>query len=526
MGVVPANTTIQPGELLSGKYRIERLLGRGGMGEVYAGEHTALERPVAIKILREDCATAVGVERFRREARMVAALDSEHLCEVFDIAELASGQLYIVMELLEGEAFDELSSASLSREEIVDYILEACTVLALAHAEGIVHRDLKPANLFLARKADGSRLVKLLDFGVAKFVERKDEKSLTDTDAVVGSPLFMSPEQLRASSNIDRRSDIWSLGAVMYQLNADRPVFDADTVADLVVRILCDAPVPLTEFRPDIPAALAAAIMRCLEKKAPDRFDNVGALALAIAPFGSDAAAATCRKVVRVAERHGWTLPDHDGERQADDEASAPTEAATGPVEAEQADTPRSVGESDEPDAAASEPRTVAVEPAGAASETLSSAVLPTNAPTSHRRLAVGGVAALLLVLVAFVVFQPNRPAATPAAAGSAPPLSSASPSTAGAETHRTETSATPQAAPSATPGQTPAAAGSATPPSTAAKRPSTMTPAPPGTSRWRAIPPSPHPPAPSAVAEPNCEGNNALIRDEHGGWKVKPGCR
>ncbi len=212
------------GEVLDGKYRVEGTLGRGGIGAVLAAHHLALDRKVAIKLLLHQ--TEEGSEqaqRFAREARVTAQLQGEHVARVLDVGELPSGAPYIVMEYLEGSDLRSQREKGLAVETIVDYALQAAEGLAEAHARNIVHRDLKPGNLFLAKRPDGSQIVKVVDFGLSKY-SGGDQGSLTHTAALMGSPRYMAPEQLLSSKHVDARADIWSLGAVLYELLAGQNV--------------------------------------------------------------------------------------------------------------------------------------------------------------------------------------------------------------------------------------------------------------------------------------------------------------
>lgn len=215
--------TFQGGELLAGKYRVERLIGEGGMGVVLAARHEGLNTNVAIKLLREQ---ALGhsdiVGRFMREARAAVSLRSEHVARVFDVGTLEDGRPYIVMERLEGKDLGDVieQDPPLAVSVAVDYVMQACEAIAEAHAAGIIHRDLKPKNLFLTHAVHGRPLVKVLDFGISKVDPSKspNEMALTRTTEVIGSPSYMSPEQLRSARNVDARTDIWALGVILYEL--------------------------------------------------------------------------------------------------------------------------------------------------------------------------------------------------------------------------------------------------------------------------------------------------------------------
>src|SRR5687768_7598752 len=214
--------TLAIGDVVAGKYRIVRSMAIGGMGEVYEAMHDELSMRIALKVLlREQARIPEAVERFLREARAAASLNSEHVAKVFDVGRTADGAPYLAMELLEGEDLEQLVErrGPLPVHEAVWYVLETLEALGEAHARGIVHRDLKPSNLFLSRSGDRSR-VKVLDFGISK-LERGMEApqvSLTTTKSMLGSPGYMSPEQVRSSKNVDARTDIWSVGVILYEL--------------------------------------------------------------------------------------------------------------------------------------------------------------------------------------------------------------------------------------------------------------------------------------------------------------------
>ncbi|HEY3816805.1 MAG TPA: serine/threonine-protein kinase [Polyangiaceae bacterium] len=279
---------VREGEVIAGKFRIGRKLGAGGMGVVVAATHLELDVPVALKfLLRHD---ELFVERILREARAAARLSGEHVTRVLDVGRLPSGAPYVVMEYLEGETIGEhtVRAGRPPIAEAVDWMVQACAGLAEAHAAGIVHRDIKPANLFLVRRADGTAHVKILDFGVAKVVETEDA-GLTTPGSVVGSPSYASPEQLVRPGAVDHRADIWALGVTLYTLLAGELPFSGETIAAKYMRILAETPVRVDTLAPDVPAALADAVERCLAKEPDDRFPDVASLAAALAPFGAAA---------------------------------------------------------------------------------------------------------------------------------------------------------------------------------------------------------------------------------------------
>ncbi|HMA92739.1 MAG TPA: serine/threonine-protein kinase, partial [Polyangiaceae bacterium] len=245
----PAKLFTVPGSILAGKFRVERVLGQGGMGVVVAATHLQLEQLVAIKfLLPEACAIPNAIARFMQEARAAAKIRSEHIGRVMDVATADDGTPYIVMEYLEGQDLAALLAArgQLPVAEAVGYLLQACEAVSEAHSLGIVHRDLKPANLFLTHRGDGSPLVKVLDFGISKsLAEGSQNANLTGTALIMGSPQYMSPEQVRSAKHVDTRTDIWSLGVIAHELLAGRPPFTADTATALLIQIAVEPPTPL-----------------------------------------------------------------------------------------------------------------------------------------------------------------------------------------------------------------------------------------------------------------------------------------
>jgi serine/threonine protein kinase len=288
---------VQRGETLRGKYRNERVLAEGGMGVILLATHLRLSQLVAIKMLRpramvKDAAdTDVAMRRFAREARAASRLRGEHCVRVLDVDDSESGEPFFVMEYLVGRDLHKVLRAEgpLPVSSAVDYLLQACEGLAEAHAAGIVHRDLKPANLFVTTRPDGRPLVKILDFGISKLRDTDGhmEGSVTRPEVTVGSPSYMSPEQIRNASDVDARADVWALGVVLYQLLSDALPFVATNPTALVARIAADPPRQLLDLRPDVPKELAAVVHRCLSKDRSSRIVDVAVLARALAPFGS-----------------------------------------------------------------------------------------------------------------------------------------------------------------------------------------------------------------------------------------------
>lgn len=279
--------TVQPGEVLAEKFRVDRVLGEGGMGVVLAAFHLGLQHRVAIKLLRAALANnADVVARFLREARAAVQITSPHVARVTDVATLPDGTPYLVMEYLEGTDLSDVikTAGPLPIADACRYILEAGEAVSEAHSLGIVHRDIKPANLFLARRRDGKSMIKVLDFGISKV---SAEQSLTRTTGMMGSPLYMSPEQLRSARDVDVRTDIWALGVTLFELLAGSPPFTADDLPQLMVQIMTAEPRSLSQLRPDLPPSFVAIVERCLEKDPARRFATIDELIDALRPFAS-----------------------------------------------------------------------------------------------------------------------------------------------------------------------------------------------------------------------------------------------
>lgn len=271
----------RPGDVLAGKYTLERVLGKGGMGTVFAARHGELGQLVAIKVLHSSASSSGA--RFLREARISAGLSSEHTARVFDLGRTGSGAPFLVMEHLEGEDLSRVvGRGPLPPALALEYALQICDALAEAHAAGVVHRDLKPSNVFVTRRADGSPCLKVLDYGISKRIAppgTEESHSLTERHSLLGSPAYMSPEQLRQSKDVDARADIWSLGVLLYELLTGHRPFKAPVLSALSVSIAADAPSPPSSVNAAVPAALDRAIMRCLSKDPGARFASAAELA-------------------------------------------------------------------------------------------------------------------------------------------------------------------------------------------------------------------------------------------------------
>jgi serine/threonine-protein kinase len=271
------------------RYTIVRLLGRGGMGAVYEARHTRLGRRAAIKFLLPDLADRAEIlRRFENEAVAAGGLEHPNLVAVNDLGRAADGAPYLVMEFLAGEDCARLlrQVGPLPAARAANLVLQACRGVAVAHDAGIVHRDLKPENLFLADAGDGSDHVKVLDFGIAKLRPAGGE-AMTRTGSTFGTTHYMSPEQARGASEVDVRTDVWSLGVVLYELLAGRKPFDAEQPLGVVHQILNATAPPLDTLRPGLPRGLVAAVEKALKKDAAERFPSIRAFAQALVPFAS-----------------------------------------------------------------------------------------------------------------------------------------------------------------------------------------------------------------------------------------------
>ena len=290
---------VVPGEIVGSKYRVDRVIGQGGMGIVVAATRFEDGVTVAIKLLRPSLAEdRDSVGRFTRESQAASRIASPHIARVFDVGELEDGTPYIVMEFLDGEDLAHVLEVetTVGVAQAVDWLLEAGEAIAEAHAHGIVHRDLKPSNLFCACDAAGATSIKVLDFGISKILLDASGVTTTQTASMLGSPLYMSPEQLKSAKNVDARSDIWALGIILYELVNGTPPFMASTIAELGAMVLSgDAP----RLEAGVPAGLADVVATCLRRDPAERFVNLADLAEALAPFGTAAARASAQEITR-----------------------------------------------------------------------------------------------------------------------------------------------------------------------------------------------------------------------------------
>ena len=278
------------GSVLGGRFVVERTLGRGGMGVVLATHDMALDRRVALKLLLPEALVhPEAVQRFTREARSLAKLRNTHVARVLDVGTAQRRLAFHGHGAARGGGPRPSASSATAlspRAMPCDSVRQACEALAEAHKEQIVHRDIKPANLFLAREAMGGLSVKIVDFGISKSTSRADH-SLTTTKVMVGSPVYMSPEQVKAPKTVDTRSDIWSLGVVLYELLTGKTPFDGETLGEVFGAIL-ENPIPSAQKQDSrIPSGLDSVIRRCLARNRTQRFQTVQELSAALAPYGT-----------------------------------------------------------------------------------------------------------------------------------------------------------------------------------------------------------------------------------------------
>jgi len=281
----------RPGDIVGGKYVLESLIGQGGMGAVFKAKHRGTGGVRAIKIMLADTSNPEALQRFKNEARAAAEIQNEHVVRVDDVDE-EMGYAFMVLEYLEGEDLAQLveREGRLPPHVAVNYTIQALQGIVQAHAMGIVHRDLKPSNLYLARRKDGSTTVKVLDFGISKASNAssalaQSPSALTSTKAMLGSPLYMSPEQLRSSKSVDQRADIWAIGIILYELLTRNVPFMGDNLGELFAAILETDPPRIIPLAPEVPPDLEAIVHRCLQRNRDHRFQTAQELTQALAPF-------------------------------------------------------------------------------------------------------------------------------------------------------------------------------------------------------------------------------------------------
>jgi serine/threonine-protein kinase len=333
-----------PGTLLLGRYRVERLLGAGGMGAVLLAHHVLLDQWVALKLLHAGAQNdPEKVTRFFNEARAAARIQGDHIVRVYDVGQLEDGRPYMCMEHLQGCDLGQWmrSSGPLSVPAVVATLIDAGDALAQAHAMGVVHRDLKPSNLYLAEQADGARTLKVLDFGIAKMQPEGDNAELTTTGTIMGTPAYMAPEQMRSSRRTDHRADIWALGVIAFELLSRKRPFAGDSLGDILFSIAERPAVSLDTLVPEVPPELASIIARCLEREPDRRFDSILELLAALEPFAPPGHTESPRR-----KRHVVAAPGKSHERISDAFVSAPTAHDSSSRSAPRMDPNGSVGPS------------------------------------------------------------------------------------------------------------------------------------------------------------------------------------
>jgi serine/threonine-protein kinase len=397
MPVVRVRTTPPVvGEVVAQRWVVERVVAEGGFGIVVAARHVELDETVAIKFLKAESVDRPDVVgRFAREAKICARMKNEHTPTVIDVGVCPHRGPYMVMEYLEGEDLLHLVArrGPMPIAEVAEIGLQACAALASAHAAGVIHRDIKPENLFLAERPGGMKVLKLLDFGISKASLDGEvfgtPLSLVTTQCLVGTPLYMPPEQLRAKSDLGPTADLWSLGTVLYELVAARTAFSGIGVTDVCASVLETEPLRLDEVRPDVPAAFADVVARCLAKKPEARWESAAALALALAPFAPTSARIEVERAIAVSKAAGLPVPDAE-----------PVPAASLP----------------EPSAPAPPQPRVEMLP------TLRSARVPREPRTVLIAAAVGALAASIPLAIALVALRaPAAPPSEPEIAARAP---------------------------------------------------------------------------------------------------------
>jgi serine/threonine protein kinase len=294
---------VKQGDILAGKYRVERVLGVGGMGVVVAATHIDLLERRAIKfMLAAQLGDSEAVERFLREARASSRLKSEHVAKVHDVGRLENGAPYLVMEYLTGGDLRVLLKrrGAIPPHEAALYVLQACEALAEAHGGGIVHRDMKPENLFLTKRPDGTPSIKVLDFGISKVLGAGSDMGITSTQAILGSPYYMSPEQLRASRDVDTRTDIWSLGVILYQLVTNNLPFSGANLTALIASVIYGRYTPASEVKIGLSGAIDPIIARCLERDVERRYPTVAELAEDLLPLAPTAGRESFERILRL----------------------------------------------------------------------------------------------------------------------------------------------------------------------------------------------------------------------------------
>ena len=286
--VPPPPPPVRPGDVVAGKYVVDREIAAGGMGLVFSAKHVELDQAVALKFMRAELRGQISPSRFTLEARATAKLRSAHVARVFDVGVLDDGTPFMVMELLEGIDLEKLieERGRLSPDVAAELVTQACEAVAEAHDAGIIHRDLKPANLFLTKTPQGAPFVKVLDFGISKATVEAPTRA-TAAGQIMGSPPYMSPETLKSSRNANVQSDVWALGVILYELATGRLPFDGEGVGDIALKVHNEEPVWPAILDPSIPNEYDAIVRSCLAKDASRRYGSVIELRDALVAFSS-----------------------------------------------------------------------------------------------------------------------------------------------------------------------------------------------------------------------------------------------
>ena len=303
---IPVSPYPQAGEVLEGKYRVEQLLGEGGMGAVAKATHMLRRAPVAIKFMSPAVLALQGaVERFVNEGVAASQIDSDHVVKVFDVGRMPTGAPYLVMEYLDGCDLGQLlarEGGRLDQTRTVHFGLQILRALQTAHASGIIHRDMKPSNCFVINKDGEPDFVKLVDFGISKV--RSDDAAgrsanLTRTNSALGTPLYMSPEQARSPRDVDHRADLYSVGAILYELLTGRTPYISESgeYTEILFKIFTTEPEPLRSLRPEIDDGLAAIVHHALTRDPNQRFSSASEFAEALAPWADERSAQVIARV-------------------------------------------------------------------------------------------------------------------------------------------------------------------------------------------------------------------------------------
>ncbi len=286
--VAPHNavvTTELIGTTLAGRYLVTRKIGQGGMGAVYEATHTLIGKSVAVKVLLEKYAKREAiVQRLEMEAKLASSLRNEHIIDITDFGQTDDGRTFVVMELLTGESLaDRLArETTLPEQKILKIVAQAASALAAAHAKDVVHRDIKPENLFLLKDRKDEDFVKVVDFGISKSLRASDDENepprLTQTGMVLGTPLYMSPEQARGDETCDHRVDIYALGVIMYEAATGRVPFAGNNYLSVISQVLNEHPKPLRELRPELSEEFENIVLKAMEKDRRDRYASAAEL--------------------------------------------------------------------------------------------------------------------------------------------------------------------------------------------------------------------------------------------------------